>query len=39
MDDLVFNDMALILDADMNVTMPIETYVAYDKPFILKEKW
>jgi hypothetical protein len=38
MDDLVFNDMALILGSDMKVAMSIETCVAYDKPFILKEK-
>jgi hypothetical protein len=37
MDDLVCNDMTLIL-ADVNVAVSIETYIAYDKTFILKEK-
>lgn len=38
MDDLELNDMKLILSADMNVSVSIETYVTYDKPFIWTEK-
>lgn len=35
MNDLALNDITLILSDDMNVSMSIEIYVKYDKPFIL----
>jgi hypothetical protein len=34
MDDLKLNYMKLILSADMNVSVSIETYITYGKPFI-----
>jgi hypothetical protein len=33
--DLTFNNMTLILDFDMNVSVSIETHVTYNKSFIL----
>jgi hypothetical protein len=37
-DDLALNDMALILGADMDVDVSIETHMTYDNPLILTKK-
>lgn len=38
MDDLALNDVALILGADMNANVSIESHMKYDKLLILKKK-
>jgi hypothetical protein len=38
MDDLALNDMALILDVDINARVSIEIQMSYNKPFLLTEK-
>jgi hypothetical protein len=35
MDDLALNDVALILDANMNADVSIETHIKYDKLLVL----
>jgi hypothetical protein len=37
-DDLAHNVMALILGADMDVDVSIETHMTYDNPLILTKK-
>lgn len=38
MDDLTLNNMALILSADMDADLLIETHMKYDKILILRKK-
>jgi hypothetical protein len=37
-DDLTLNNVALILGADMDIDMSIETYMKYDKLLIWRKK-
>jgi hypothetical protein len=38
MDNLALNDVTLILGADMNADVPIETHMKYYKLLILRKK-
>jgi hypothetical protein len=38
MNDLSLNDMAFVLDADMNANVSIETHIKYAKLLILRKK-
>jgi hypothetical protein len=38
MDDLALNDVTLILGADMNVDVSVETHIKYYKLLILRKK-
>jgi hypothetical protein len=38
MDDLTLNDVVLILNADMDVDLSIETHMKYDKLLIFRKK-
>jgi hypothetical protein len=38
MDDLALNDVALILGADINANVSIESHMKYDKLLILRKK-
>jgi hypothetical protein len=38
MNDLVFNDIALILGTDIDIDVSIETHMKYNKLLILKKK-
>jgi len=38
MNDLSLNDMAFVLDADMNANVSITTHIKYVKLLILKKK-
>jgi hypothetical protein len=38
MDDMTLNDVALILDADRDTDLSIETHMKYDKLLILRKK-